>query len=309
MKRRFEWLIIAVILSLVYFFWGMNSNNYQYLMYRRSTRLLAMWFVSLLTTTATTYFQVTTNNRILTPSLLGFERMYILVQTVIVFLLGIFMKPSLNFLVSVLVMVSIGTLFYGIILKKMQRDLFVLLLVGTVLGTLFSSISATMQMMMDPNEFSMIQSQSFASFNAVDTNVLFIGMGLSLIGWALVYRIHHQIDVVALGTDHATNLGIHIPQFQIYSLAIVALFTAISTALVGPIGFLGLIGTNVAREFLQKHTTRSIITQGVFFSTSLLLASQLLFERLLNLNTSVSVFINLLGGVYFIYLMLRERFK
>ncbi|WP_159638110.1 iron chelate uptake ABC transporter family permease subunit [Erysipelothrix anatis] len=309
MKRRYEWLIIAVMLSLVYFFWGMNSNNYQYLMYRRSTRLLAMWFVSLLTTTATTYFQVTTNNRILTPSLLGFERMYILVQTVIVFLLGIFMKPSLNFLVSVFVMVCIGTLFYGIILKKMQRDLFVLLLVGTVLGTLFSSISATMQMMMDPNEFSMIQSQSFASFNAVDTNVLIIGMGLSLVGWFLVYRIHHQIDVVALGNDHATNLGVHIPQFQIYSLAIVALFTAISTALVGPIGFLGLIGTNVAREFLQKHTTRSIITQGVFFSTSLLLASQLLFERLLNLNTSVTVFINLLGGVYFIYLMLRERFK
>ncbi|QIK70477.1 iron chelate uptake ABC transporter family permease subunit [Erysipelothrix sp. HDW6C] len=309
MKRKYILPIICIGLSLIYLLIGVNANNIVYLMYRRLTRLIAVAFVSLLINIATVYFQNMTNNRILTPSLLGFDRLFMLIQVIIVFFVKQYVSSMTLFVIVVTVMTLISVLIYTVVLRVIRTDLFTLLLVGTVMGTLFGSITSTLQMMMDPNEFSIIQNQSFASFNAINVDVLWVGMVLSLVGFWAVWKLHKQVDVVALGETHARNLGIDVRKFQYYALIMIAVFISITTALVGPISFLGLLTTNIARESIKGFRTREIVKYGTYLSIALLVAGQLIFERMLHFNTSISVVLNILGGIYFIRLMLKERFS
>ena len=53
-----------------------------------------------------------------------------------------------------------------------------------------------------------------------------------------------------------------------------------------------------------KHS--NIVTIGSLLSVFVLLFGQLLLERVLKISTPVSVVINLIGGIYFMYLLLRE---
>jgi iron complex transport system permease protein len=90
-------------------------------------------------------------------------------------------------------------------------------------------------------------------------------------------------------------------------LVIVAIFISISTALVGPITFFGLIVANLSYQFFKTHKHRVLISGSVVMSIIALVGGQWVVERVFTFSTTLSVIINFIGGVYFIYLLLKER--
>jgi iron complex transport system permease protein len=90
-------------------------------------------------------------------------------------------------------------------------------------------------------------------------------------------------------------------------LVIVAIFISISTALVGPITFFGLIVANLSYQFFNTYKHKTLISGAVVMSIIALVGGQWVVERLFTFSTTLSVIINFIGGVYFIYLLLRER--
>ncbi len=80
-----------------------------------------------------------------------------------------------------------------------------------------------------------------------------------------------------------------------------------STALVGPITFLGLLVVNITREFLNTYKHKYLIIGSMLISSITLVGGQLIAERIMNFSTPISVVINLVGGLYFIYMLLREE--
>src|SRR5699024_9975299 len=115
--------------------------------------------------------------------------------------------------------------------------------------------------------------------------------------------------VLALGKDHATNLGIPYDYDYVVKrlLIIVAILISISTALIGPITFLGLLVVNIAHEFMKTYRHVYIILGAVLLSIIALVGGQFIVERVFVFQTTVSVIINLVGGIYFIYLLLKEN--
>ena len=90
-------------------------------------------------------------------------------------------------------------------------------------------------------------------------------------------------------------------------LVVVVLLTSVATALVGPITFLGLLVVNIARQLIAtyRHSILGIAT--ILISAIALIGGQLLVEQLMDFGVSVSVIINFIGGIYFIYLVMKER--
>ncbi|MMZ68423.1 iron-hydroxamate transporter permease subunit [compost metagenome] len=82
---------------------------------------------------------------------------------------------------------------------------------------------------------------------------------------------------------------------------------SISTALVGPIMFLGLLVANVAHQVFRTHRHIALLWGSVMISIVALVGGQLIVERVFTFATTVSVIINFIGGVYFIYLLLKEN--
>ncbi|WP_346867819.1 MULTISPECIES: iron chelate uptake ABC transporter family permease subunit [unclassified Clostridium] len=310
-KKLYILGIVAVFVIGLFLFEGLNGRNWGYNLSKRIPKVIAIVITGGSIAFSSMIFQTVTNNRILTPSILGLDSLYMFVQTISVFLFGassIFMiNRNVNFMVSVTIML-VGTLvLYKILFKKDgNSNIFFLLLVGTVLGTLFKSMTSFMQVIIDPNEFETLQSKIFASFANVNTDILLISVIALLIIFVLFYDDVKKLDVMLLGRDQAINLGIDFDRFSKKILIVVAVLVSISTALVGQITFLGLLVVNLSYQFLNTYKHSYQITGSILISIIALIAGQFIVERILNFGSTVSIIINFIGGIYFIYLLMKE---
>ncbi|HHX31776.1 MAG TPA: iron chelate uptake ABC transporter family permease subunit [Bacteroidales bacterium] len=307
-------LVIAVLLMLsmaALFLFYRLGNNWEFALQLRSVKVIAILIVAASVAYSSVAFQTLTNNRILTPSIMGFESLYLLIQTLIVYMYGDETYKVLssmdNFLVSVIGMIGFGLLLYFMIYKKGKDNIYLLLLVGIILGTLFSSLSSFMQLLIDPNDFFIVQGKMFATFNKINTDLLWPSSIILILILFFGFRMTKYLDVMALGREQAINLGLNYNGLVKLFLVIIAILVSISTALVGPITFLGLLVTNLTYELFKTHKHSVIIAACCIVSAVALLAGQFIMERILNLSTPLSAIINMVGGLYFIYLLLKVR--
>jgi iron complex transport system permease protein len=110
-----------------------------------------------------------------------------------------------------------------------------------------------------------------------------------------------------LGKDTAINLGLDYEKMTKRIFIIVSLLIAVATALVGPITFLGLIIVNLAYELIKTYKHSLLLITAIALSIIALVGGQLIIERLFNFNITISVIINFVGGIYFVYLLLKEK--
>ncbi|NMA84213.1 MAG: iron chelate uptake ABC transporter family permease subunit [Epulopiscium sp.] len=309
-KRIYFFSAMVLVISFLFITMGLNANNWSYALSRRLPKLLAILLTGGSIAFSSVIFQTITNNRILTPSVLGLDSLYLFIQTGAVFIFGSNTVARIgnngNFLITVIVMIAFSFLLFQLLFKREGNTVFFLLLVGMVLGTFFQSLSSFMQMLIDPNEFMVVQNKMFASFNNVNTSILWISC-IGVIG-AMLYTFQNRktLDVLSLGRENAINLGVEYDKVVQRMLIVVAILVSISTALVGPITFLGLLVVNLAREFLDTYQHRYLLIGSTLISFIALVGGQLMAERVMNFSTPISVIINFIGGLYFIYLLLKE---
>ncbi|MCI6692855.1 MAG: iron chelate uptake ABC transporter family permease subunit [Clostridium sp.] len=310
-KRKIIILSLIAIISLVLFVvWGLTVKNYRFNLSIRIPKVLGILIAGTTISVASILFQTITNNRIITPSIIGLDSLYGLVQTLVVFIFGstsIFMvNKTINFLLSASLMVTLAMILFKVVLKKGNNNIFFLLLVGTVIGTLFRSLSSFMQVIIDPNEFDALQAKLFASFSLVNTRILVVSVIILVIMGVILYRDFNKLDVMSLGREQAINLGVDYDKFSKKILFFVAILVSLSTALVGPITFLGIIVVNLTYEITKTYKHSVLLIVGTLISIIALVGGQFLVERVFNFTTTISIIINFIGGVYFINLLLKE---
>ncbi|MFD1738913.1 iron chelate uptake ABC transporter family permease subunit [Bacillus salitolerans] len=302
--------ILSICLIALFLFWDIGEH-WEYVLPKRAIKIFAIIITGSCIAFSTIVFQTITNNRILTPSLIGLDSLYLLIQTVIVFLFGgttlAMMSREYHFLLSVGLMIIFALLLFKYIFKKEGKNIYFLLLIGIIMGTFFESISSFMQLLIDPNEFLVVQDSMFASFNNVNTDLLLISVVLLVAITVYFSRFVKFLDVISLGRDEAVNLGVNYDHVVKRLLIVIAVLVSISTALVGPITFLGLLVANVAHEFLRTYRHSFLISGSILISIVALVGGQFLVERVFTFSTTISVIINFVGGVYFIYLLLKEN--
>ncbi|SDO00352.1 iron chelate uptake ABC transporter family permease subunit [Alkalicoccus daliensis] len=303
-------ILVTLVLSTVFMTIGADGN-WEYVLPRRGKMLAAFALTGGAIAYSTVVFQTITGNRILTPNIIGLDSLYLLVQTFIIFVFGslsfVMTTANVNFVLSSFIMVGFAFLFYKLLFRGEKHQLYFLLLVGFVLGTFFSSLTTFMQVLMDPNEFQTVQNRMFASFQRVETDLLFITGTVFAILTLLGLRYRPYLDVIALGKDHAVNLGVPYDRIVKRLLILVAALISIATALVGPIMFLGLLVANVTYELMRTYEHRVLLPASMLVGMSSLLLGQLVVEHVFTFNTTLSVIINFVGGVYFLWLILKER--
>lgn len=301
---------LIVIFSALFLTVGVNFDHIDYVMSQRIPKLIAIVITGGCIAFSSIIFQTITNNNILTPSVLGLDSLYVLIQTVIVFLLGVessfITNKSSNFLLSSSLMILASFVLYKKLFERSNNNVFFLLLVGMIFGTLFKSMSTFMQVVIDPNEYSALQNSLYASFSNVNTEILMMSVIMIIAIIPFIYDELKMLDVISLGKDHAINLGVNYDKAVKKLIIVVAMLVSISTALVGPITFLGLLVVNVAKQLFKTYKHTYLISASILISILTLVVGQFLVERVFTFTTTISVIINFIGGLYFIYLLLKE---
>lgn len=304
--------LICSLLALVSLFMFYNAGkNLDFVLPRRLIRLTTMLVVGVSVAYSSIIFQTITNNRILTPSIMGYESIFILFQTILVFVYGdrSFQAITLeeNFFYAVLLMMGFSVLMYMLIFGKAKRNIYQLLLVGMVLGALFQTLSQFIQVIIDPNEFSIVQNFMFVSFTKMNTQLLLIAGITLLLSLLYVHRYLRYLDVIALGREMSINLGLDYEKLIRKFMLVISVLVSVSTALVGPITFLGILVANLTYELCRSKRHGILVVCCSLLSCLFLVLGQFLVEHVFNFSTNVTIVINFVGGVYFMYLIFNSR--
>lgn len=308
-KKMLILIGLAVASILLYVFYELNGN-YHYAFPRRLIKVVAMSLTGIAIAYSTVVFQTITHNRILTPSVMGLDALYLMVQTFIYYFFGsmsvFVISAQYNFLLAVSAMVVFALIFYRVLFKEGKRPIYFLLLVGMIVGTFLGSVTTFFQVLIDPNEFLSLQSKMFASFNNVNSDLVWLAAIAIIVAFIYGWRHMSQLDVMSLGRDTAINLGVPYDKLVQRMLILSSVLIAVSTALVGPITFFGLIVANLSYQFFKTYKHSVLIAGSCVMSIIALVGGQWMVERIFNFDTTLSVIINFVGGVYFIYLLLKE---
>lgn len=307
------------ILALVFLTLGLSGlflfynlpNSWEYALERRGFKVASMIIVGCCIAYSSVVFQTLTNNKILTPSIMGFEAVYMLFQTLIVFVYGDqtfqVIKNSENFFISIGLMMVFALLLFILIFKRGTSNMYFLLLIGLVLGTIFATMSSFLQLVIDPNEFLIVEQKMFASFNRMNLDIFWYALGFMVLCFAIGFRKLQNLDLISLGRENAINLGLDYNKTIRYYLFIISVLVAVSTALVGPLTFLGILVTNLTYELFKTYKHIILIPCCCLVSCVAILGGQFLVEQVFNFNTTISIIINFIGGLYFMFLLLKVR--
>lgn len=308
--KRLLLLSIIALVAMVIFMTINIRGNIQYVLVHRGLILATMVLVAFAAGIATVLFQTVTNNRILTPSVMGLEALFILIQTTLIFfvdangfrVLGITGK----FVCESALLLLFSVFLYRWLLTGVGINLHKVLLVGLVCGTLFRSLSTLMQRLLSPGEFAVLQGRVFATFTRAAPEILALSAGIIIIVAITIWRMRHCLDIIALGRNTAINLGVAYQKKITTILLLVSLLVAISTALIGPLTFLGLLIANLTYPLVGSFRHQYLLPGVFLLGVITLVGGQLILERLLNMSGTLSVVIEFVGGALFIYLLIKK---
>lgn len=298
---------LTLIMALVFIFAGLKDFD-EYALKNRFLQIAAIVIVAICIAVSIVIFQTLCNNKILTPAIIGLDSLYMLLQSALIFSLGSanlsVYKNDINFLITLACMVVFSLGLYKILFSS-DKSIYLIMLLGLIFGTLFSTLSSFFEILIDPDEFMVIQGRMFASFDNVAFDVLALAYIVTLLSFVWIFRYMKFLDPLSLGKDLSINLGINYQKISKHLMIIIAILTSISTALVGPITFLGLLVVNITYELFKSSKHSILLPACVLISILALLGGVFFVSRVFDYNTTISVIINFLGGIYFIYLVLK----
>lgn len=314
MRKCILMAVLVILASIAYMLVNVNIQNeklFTYALNIRTPKLIVMLITAFAIGGASIVFQSIINNTIVTPCLLGMNSLYTLIHTAVVFFAGsgslLTSNANISFAVDLLLMGLVATTIYSYLFRKTNHNVLYVLLIGTVLTSFFSSIQTTLTRVMDPNEYDALLNTLVASFSNINSEIIILSVILLT---AVVFFLRKELallDVLTLGKNQATNLGVDYDRCIRRLLLGVTLCIAVATAMVGPISFLGLIIANLSRQLFKTYRHSQLIAGSALFGMIVLVGGQLMVEHLFHYTIPVSIFITVGGGIYFLYLLLTNR--
>ena len=314
------WLILAILVLLApavcygILAWGnpmpVNSPGFWRIAQLRATSVTVILVVAWCQALATVAFQTITNNRIITPSIMGFESLYRLIQTSIVFFFGTTGLTSMNstgqYLMQVGLMVALAALLYGRLLQSERTNIHQTLLLGIVIGTGLGGLSTYMQNLLNPSAFDILSARLIGNVSNADVSQLTVAIPLAVVAGGLLLTMSRTLDVLGLGRDAAIGLGVDHRRNSLVILMLTAVLMAVSTSLVGPMSFLGFLVAMTAYQLSDTHEHRFVLPMAWLVGVVILGGAYFTLRHIFYATGSVGIIIEAVGGTFFLIHLLRK---
>ncbi|WP_455476808.1 iron chelate uptake ABC transporter family permease subunit [Bartonella sp. B41] len=302
-------IITACITISLYMTWNVNIYTWRF----RLIKLVSLLLVSYAITVSTILFQTTVNNRLLTPSIMGLDQLYILIKTITIYFLGSLSLPFLpeagQMILEALVLIVFSISLFRWLFSGNTKELHLTLLIGVVMGGFFFSLRMFMQLQLNPDQMMNLTDIMFANFNKFNASLIstaaIIVFIVSMIGW----RLRNVLDILALGRETAINLGVNYHKSATAILIFISILVSVSTALVGPVTFFGLLIANLSYELSPQAKHSIVIPIAILLAIIFLIGGQFILEQIFNMAGRLSFIIEFCGGTVFLILLMKGRLK
>ncbi len=205
----------------------------------------------------------------------------------------------------------IGALIAVLILLALaarQGSTLTLILVGVALSSLSGALTSLV-LNLSPNPFAAYEIIFWLLGSLKDRSMEHVALALPLMvfGWILIAFSARAIDALSLGEEAAASMGIHMGRARLLIVVGVALCVGAATAVVGTIGFIGLVVPHLIRPLTDRLPSSLLLPAGLG-GAALLLAADIAARLILAAGElNVGVLTALIGAPFFLWLVTRAR--
>lgn len=148
-------------------------------------------------------------------------------------------------------------LFAGALRGRNGMSTVQLILAGVILNALFSAVTMLIQSVFSPVQFKSSIALLMGRFTVVPWSaVLWSGGAVAVVALFLWIRYSPELDLLSLGRQEARGMGVAVDRVTVVTVGGVAFITAVSVALCGVIGFVGLVAPHAVRFLLGPRIGR-----------------------------------------------------
>ena len=204
--------------------------------------------------------------------------------------------------------VALGVV-YGLGQRRGWLDPISLLLVGVIVSTICGALIMFVQHLVPAGLRGDLTTWMMGHIRERVDAATLIGAGaLSVVGVAVAMTLGRAMDAATLGDEEAKSVGLALGPLRIGLFLLASALTAVTVALAGPIGFVGLVAPHAARLILgPKHT---VLVLGAALVGVVLVVGSDTARQGLDFGGGrmpIGIFTALIGGPAFIWLLRSPR--
>ncbi len=222
--------------------------------------------------------------------------------------LGIFLSfNTLGIQLSAFVFGVLGVaLVYLISLKVKDDPLIILVIIGILIGSIFSSFTSLIKYLADTEDkLPAITFWLMGSLSGVmPRDISSVSIPI-LLGIIPLYILRWKLNVLSLNEDEAKTLGLDTGKIRIIVIICSTLMTAASISISGVIGWIGLVIPHLSR-ILVGPDYKVLLPTTILLGSSYLLLIDNIARALTTVEIPLGILTSLIGAPFFIFLLLNR---
>lgn len=201
------------------------------------------------------------------------------------------------------------TMFLTILISKVFKSFssVFLLLAGVIVGGFMSSLTGLFKYLATSDrQLSEITFWLLGSFSASTFDGVLIVLPFVIIGVVILYLLRWKINVLALGHDESTSLGLNYKRLRMIIIICSTLLTACTVAISGVIGWVGLVIPHIARLLVGRNSAKTI-PLTILLGSCFMIVVDILSRSFTSTEIPLSVVTGFLGTPIFLTLLYIKR--
>lgn len=203
-------------------------------------------------------------------------------------------------------LLAVGTV---LLINKFLRNssILTLVLIGMMIGSLFSSAVSFLKLVGDPtNTLPAITYWLMGSLSSIKMQDLRFSVPLILVGMIPIFLLRWRLNVLSLGEEAALSLGINSQRLRVVLIAAATLITATAVSITGLIGWVGLIVPHFSRLLIGNDHRYNIPITAILGGTFLLFVDD--FSRLITTSEiPIGILTSFIGAPIFVVLIAKNN--
>ena len=166
-------------------------------------------------------------------------------------------------------LVAVGLVYGLTVMRKNSSYINTVILAGIIVGSMMNSMMLLIMSVTSSHELQRILFWMMGDFSLADYEKIMFSGTIVLIGFLVIYLNANRLNVLSLGEESASNLGIDVQRYRFFLIIVAALMTGSVVSVAGPIGFVGLVAPHSMR--LLFGPDHRILLPTAFLSGALFL--------------------------------------
>lgn len=183
-----------------------------------------------------------------------------------------------------------------------------LLIIGMMFGYFANAIVSILQNVSNPDTLKLFITWTFGSLSSVSWEYMRIFAPIIIFGVCAAFLMQKQLNVLLLGKNYASGLGISVSRLRFFILLSTAILAGSSTAFTGPIAFIGITMPHIARGLFRTPNHKIILPASILCGAITLLVCDIIsqlpgMQGTLPINAVTALF----GAPIIIWIILKNK--